>query len=78
MLRRKTARLALAGALAGTIAIAGASAASAATHWSGNYSTLKACEAARTAHADYGQSSTPCYKSYERNGSVTYYFYWFS
>lgn len=79
MVRRKIAGAVLAaGLLAGAVVGGAATSASAATHWSGNYATKKACELARISHHDYGQPTSACYSSYDRNGRLSYYFYWYS
>ncbi|WP_136517609.1 MULTISPECIES: hypothetical protein [Cellulomonas] len=66
-----------AGVLAGVF-VGGATSASAATHWSGNYPTKAACDRARIAHHDYGQRTTTCSVSYDRAGNRSYFFHWFS
>lgn len=63
--------------LAGTFVGVGATSASAAPHWSGNYSTKADCERMRDQYADYGHGSSPCYKTYNQNGSASYHFWWY-
>lgn len=77
-MRNKITSVVLAGILAGGVSVGAATSASAATHWSGNYRTLAACNDARRSHADYGQATTSCYKSYDQRGRLSYHFYWYS
>lgn len=77
-MRRKFASTVLATVVATGIAVGvAATPAAAAAHWSGNYSTKASCNLARLAHEDYGQPTTPCYSSYDRNGNLSYHFYWY-
>lgn len=76
MRRKITSALLTAGVLTGLL-VSGATSASAASHWSGNYKSLKSCNTARIAHEDYGQPTTPCYSSYDRNGTKLWHFYWY-
>ena len=76
-MRPKIASAVLAAAvLTGTLVGGAATSASATTGWSGNYSSLKACNAGRVYYLDVAQNPTPCYQSRNQYGT-SYHFYYF-
>jgi len=63
--------------LTGTFVVGAATSASAGVwHWVGA-STLTECNRTRGYFIDQAISTTPCYKDYNRNGTVSYHFYWY-
>ena len=76
-MRRKITSVLVGVGLAGAMIVGGASTASAATHWSGNYPTLSKCNLGRLAYQNYGYRTSSCYKSSGPSGT-SYHFYWYS